>query len=293
MPSACLKWRERPDRPSVHLLASPQTLIGRKSDADIILNHPLVSRHHLSILKEPEGYYLVDLHSSHGTFVNGERTERMLLHSGDRIRLGPEGLELLFLTDEAISTGQMDIWENEALEKSIRYLAPVMPSGSGAYSELEKISCILDFHYFWEKSFSSEATFQHVLTSALQISGAERGFILLRRPQGLRYEVGMEKNGKLLGDEEFRASQSIVRRVAEERRPVFMTEDISEEFASKESVVSLQLRAIACLPLEGFSSQADAPDVLGILYLDSTKKMHALSGLDQKILTKLAEEAGR
>jgi sigma-B regulation protein RsbU (phosphoserine phosphatase) len=32
--------------------------------------------------------------------------------------------------------------------------------------------------------------------------------------------------------------------------------------------------------------------ILGILYLDSTKAMHSLSGLDQKILNKLAVEAG-
>src|SRR3990172_5306396 len=292
MPSACLKWGEPPDRPSVHLLTSPRTLIGRKSDVDLFLNHVLVSRHHARILKEDEGFYLVDLKSSHGTFLNGQRVDRCLLHSGDRITFGKDGLELQFLDGESVTTGLAEIWKNEALEKSLRRLAPVLPAEGTAYSELEKISCILDFHYYWEKSFSAEATFQHVLTSSLQLSGAERGFILLQRPEGLRYEVGMEKGGKLLTLEDFRASQSIVRRVAEEQRPVFMTEGISKEYAARESIVSMHLRAIACPPLVGISTQADAPEVLGILYLDSTQRMHSLSGLDQKILNKLAEEAG-
>jgi len=46
------------------------------------------------------------------------------------------------------------------------------------------------------------------------------------------------------------------------------------------------------MPLMGIPSQADKPSVLGILYLDSTKKMHSLSGLDQRILGKLGVEAG-
>ncbi|MCH7978009.1 MAG: PP2C family protein-serine/threonine phosphatase [Acidobacteria bacterium] len=54
----------------------------------------------------------------------------------------------------------------------------------------------------------------------------------------------------------------------------------------------MNLTAFACLPLEAISARSDTPEVLGILYLDSTKKMHSLSGLDQKILNKLAEEAG-
>jgi phosphoserine phosphatase RsbU/P len=291
VPSACLKWMERPDRPSVHLLTSAQTVIGRKADADIRLDHPLVSRQHVRIVKEADGFYLVDLKSLHGTYLNGERVQRSRLKSGDKLCLGEDGIELVYLENEAVSTGKLDLWSSEALEKSFQTLAPVIPSGS-TFSELEKISCILDFHYYWEKSFSSEATFQHVLTSSLLLSGAERGFILLQGPAGLHYEVGMEKGGKLLTEEEFRASQSVVRRVVAERQPVFMTERISKEFASTDSIIAMHLRAVACLPLVGISNRAEAPEVLGILYLDSTQPMHSLSGLDQKILTKLAEEAG-
>src|SRR3990167_8327440 len=76
VPSACLKWIEPPDRPAVHLLTSAQTLIGRKSDADIILDHPLVSRHHARILREHDGFHLLDLESSHGTYLNGGRVDR-------------------------------------------------------------------------------------------------------------------------------------------------------------------------------------------------------------------------
>ena len=54
----------------------------------------------------------------------------------------------------------------------------------------------------------------------------------------------------------------------------------------------MNLRAIACMPLLGIPTDGDSAEILGILYLDSTKPMHSLSGLDQKILGKLAVEAG-
>src|SRR5262249_49992486 len=58
------------------------------------------------------------------------------------------------------------------------------------------------------------------------------------------------------------------------------------------SIVAMNLRAVACMPLRGIPAQAETPSILGILYLDSTKKMHSLSGLDQRILSRLAVEAG-
>ena len=48
--------------------------IGRDSEADIVLNHPNVSRKHALIEKKSEGNFLIrDLDSTNGTFVNGKR----------------------------------------------------------------------------------------------------------------------------------------------------------------------------------------------------------------------------
>lgn len=49
--------------------------IGRVSDNDIVINDPLVSRHHLQIAKEGGRYWVVDLGSTNGTYVNGVRVQ--------------------------------------------------------------------------------------------------------------------------------------------------------------------------------------------------------------------------
>jgi phosphoserine phosphatase RsbU/P len=292
MPAPYLRWQTRRGRPETHRLKTAETLIGRRTDADIVLNHAHVSRNHAKVVQEGNQHWIIDLGSSHGTFVNGERVvERRLLHPGDRIGLGDEKIEMVYQCDEAAATAEA--WIGDELQNSIENLASLLPAKGSGVSELAKISYILDFHYFWEKRFSPERMFEHILKSALEISGAERGFIAMKNPAGgFRYQVGLDSKGKLLPDAEFRTSQSVVRQVAEQRKPVFMTGGIEGELAQRESIVALKLRAVACLPLEAISAHSDSPEVVGILYLDSTRQMHALSGMDQKIMRKLAEEAG-
>jgi serine phosphatase RsbU (regulator of sigma subunit) len=297
-----LEWTETPERREAFHLTSAEIVIGRRSDVDILLTHPLVSRQHLRIVREDqrEGptFVVIDLQSSHGTWVNGVRIDRHPLRPRDRIRLGQQGVELLFLIGDdsqtSASTGA-GLLEEAGIERSVKRLATVLPEESAAaHSELEKISCLLDFHYYFGKAFSPDKTFQHILKSALGISGAERGFILRKNRSEFAYAVGLDSAGNSLGQSEFRTSGSVVERVARGGQPVFMTQGIHGDLAGSESIVAMNLRAVACLPLEAMSpeQETDTPAVMGILYLDSRKHMHSLSGLDEKLLTRLADEAG-
>ncbi len=288
MPPPYLKWNGPEGREVTFALTADQVLIGRKSDADIVLPNPYVSRQHARLIREGEGYLLVDLKSTHGTYVNGHRIDQRRLEIGDRIGLGQDRLELLYLARAANTTRIEFPAEVDDFEKSFIQLASILPAES---SDLEKISSILDFQYQWEKSFSSEKTFQQILQSALKISGAERGFVLLKNEEEFEYVVGMDGKGHKLQPADFRTSRTVVHRVATGGEAVFMSEGLAGDLAHQESIVAMNLVAVACLPLRWISSQAETPDVQGILYLDSTKSMHVLTGLDQKILTKLALEA--
>jgi phosphoserine phosphatase RsbU/P len=288
-----IEWTEVPERPQVYKLSANPCLIGRRADADIVLTHRLASRQHAQIVREGESWVIVDLQSTHGTYVNGDKIERCQLRTGDRIRLGRDGVELVYIDGSVVdSSTSTNILQSEGLDLSVRRLASVLPEESGAHSELEKISCLLDFHYSFGKAFSAEKTFHHILKSALQISGAERGFVLRKEPSGFSYALGIDKSDRILLETDFRTSQTIVGQVTRSGQPVFMTQGIKGDLAAQESIVAMNLRAIACLPLEAMSHESSAPAVMGILYLDSHKHMHALSGLDEKLLTRLAGEAG-
>ncbi len=266
-----------------------EVLIGRKSDADIVLNNQHISRHHAKIVKMAEGHFLQDLSSTHGTFVNNQQVDHHVLKHGDTICLGKDRIELHFFIGEAKLPKAPKADTTQIFERSLMGLGVVLPSGS---SDLEKISCILDFQYQWEQLFTPETAFQKILESALKISGAERGFILVREGNTFGYAAGMDGHGRPLSLAHFQTSHTVVDDVAAKGAPVFMVEGLGDKYKEQASIVAMNLRAVACLPLMGIPAQADSPSILGILYLDSTKRMHSLSGLDQKIISKLAVEAG-
>lgn len=65
-------------------------IIGREEDCDLRIPVAEVSREHCRV--EPAdggGLDLMDLGSSNGTFVNGERVEQASLSPGDVVRIGP------------------------------------------------------------------------------------------------------------------------------------------------------------------------------------------------------------
>ncbi|HSR49259.1 MAG TPA: SpoIIE family protein phosphatase [Acidobacteriota bacterium] len=290
-----LTWNDPMGGEKTYEVSSDQVLIGRKSDSDIVLPNPYISRHHAKIIREGEACFIADLNSTHGTYVNGRRAEaRQMLRSGDRIGVGRDQVEIVFHSDTAPPAEVSDVSnaEAEAMQTAFMNLTRMMPTEESGKSELEKISLLLDFQYQWGRQSSGEAMFHQILASALQISGAERGYVLRRKEKGFEYARGLDSNGNILPEADFRTSQSVVKQVGEEGKPVFMTEGISGEFAQQESIVAMNLRAVACMPLTGIAPDSESSEVLGILYLDSTKTMHALSGLDQKILNRLADEAG-
>ncbi len=75
-------------------LESTQLTIGRGLNNDIILEDTRVSRHHAQLRYRARRFWLTDLGSTNGTYINGEQVAEQPLRDGDVISLG--GLELTF-----------------------------------------------------------------------------------------------------------------------------------------------------------------------------------------------------
>jgi pSer/pThr/pTyr-binding forkhead associated (FHA) protein len=70
--------------------------IGRLDDNDIIVeDDTFISSHHARLEIRPEGVWVVDLQSTNGSFVNGQRlTGERSVRKGDRIQVGSTVLEM-------------------------------------------------------------------------------------------------------------------------------------------------------------------------------------------------------
>src|SRR4249919_3103288 len=70
------------------LLELDRMVLGRHPDCDVVLDSASVSREHAQILRDDGRYFVEDLHSRNGTFVNGKIIQgRQLLVDGDRLKI--------------------------------------------------------------------------------------------------------------------------------------------------------------------------------------------------------------
>jgi hypothetical protein len=77
-----------------HKIITSAVRIGRGKDNDIALSNPSVSLHHAEIHKRREGgFYIVDLASTNGVFVNSEKVSQTQLNDGDIVELGEVNLQ--------------------------------------------------------------------------------------------------------------------------------------------------------------------------------------------------------
>jgi ABC-type multidrug transport system ATPase subunit/pSer/pThr/pTyr-binding forkhead associated (FHA) protein len=73
-------------------LSKDRIRIGRDPSNDFAIDHPVVSKNHAEIVKQGGKYFVVDLGSTNGTFVNGIKIKRHELQELDRIVIGPSEL---------------------------------------------------------------------------------------------------------------------------------------------------------------------------------------------------------
>ena len=74
-----------------------RVLLGRHSGCDILVNADGVSRRHASLSGTPDGWFVEDLHSVNGTFINDIAIKRGRLRDGDFLRLGTAIFKFLAL----------------------------------------------------------------------------------------------------------------------------------------------------------------------------------------------------
>lgn len=80
---------------ALHRLDRAKSAIGRNGANDIHISGPFVSRFHAVVAREDGGTFVIDLQSTNGTYVNGERVTRRRLQAGDVIEI--EGFTLRFV----------------------------------------------------------------------------------------------------------------------------------------------------------------------------------------------------
>jgi len=265
-------------------------LVGRHTGNNLVLRDNRVSRSHFRIFAEDGHYAIEDLNSRHGTWVNGERIARRVLHDSDRIDFGVrESYQLTFTLETSEITRILDRFSTS-------------PPGAESPNSLEKLRSLMEVARALQNSLSTQEVLTAVVDAALSVTGCERGFLLLRKPQELEVAVARDREGKALEAKDLRVPTSVIQRALNSRRDLLSMsfDPLSSQGANPErSIMALELRSVVCLPLvrvqSGTSEETRmstaAEATVGLLYLDSRVAPADLSAGNRELLQTLAVEA--
>lgn len=95
-----------------------EIVIGRSSELDMVLVEDMVSRKHAKIATNSAQIVIMDLGSTNGTFVNGEKIRKTRLKEGDRILIGTSILKVVTASGSAPASAQAAREQLEAVGKS-------------------------------------------------------------------------------------------------------------------------------------------------------------------------------
>lgn len=263
----------------VVVIDKPIFRIGRKSESDLRTLSTDVSREHAEIVRADDGRFLLkDRGSRYGTFVNDEQvTERPLRHR-DRIRLGRSGsAELVFLVDDSTdsrtshTSGMIDFRPLTTLLDRLR--------GLGSRRVLDEVLVL-------------------VMDSAIDVTGAERGFIMLANAKGeLEFKIARARGRVTLSGQSFATSQKIPQEVFASGREQIVADLMDGNLAGQHlGTVALGIRHVLCTPLRvvryfELSDAVSDQRPIGVLYLDSREKGQLLSSSTRAALETVAVEA--
>lgn len=236
----------QPDRPAA---------IGRAGECEIRLPHESVSRRHAIAAWRGHQWFLTDLASRHGTFINEVRLQPdrpTALADGDLLRLGPWVLRV-GLGEAPI---QSTVTFND-LQSAGQRVARV-PAVELASPAQQRLNLLIDCAAAIHAAEDEHALVQATLTSAVQGTGFVRGAWL--RP------IGSDEQMEILGavgdsgPETFAFSRSLIRE-ASSGQPARLSGDTP--LPTAHSICQLDIHSALCVPIVLGSS------VAGYLYLDA------------------------
>jgi serine phosphatase RsbU (regulator of sigma subunit)/pSer/pThr/pTyr-binding forkhead associated (FHA) protein len=260
--------------------------IGRKPQNDLIFNLGDVSREHAVIEAAGDKFVIKDLGSRFGTFVNDKRIEASTLVHGDRVRIGSSPqTQFVFKLGDTTGGGKDRTTQTSSIS------APII-------GDLRQVTLLLDGLRAMGSGRVLEEVLAIVLDSAIDLAGAERGFVMLANAKDqLEFKLARGRGGKTLLAEGVVTSHSIPEQVFKDGVALVREDLLDASLKGKhDQTLVAGIRAAICVPLRlamgdaAFPTPADVRTI-GVLYVDSSQRAGFISPATRAALEAVADQA--
>ena len=283
-----------------HTLRAINT-IGRHPDQTIQILDRVVSKEHALITGSDKGYFLQDMGSRNGTYVNGiQITGRTPLNDGDTVTMGSS--RLIFEDRVRPATPALDrvtIHPGTLTESAIRSMMPARADAQRDFlpedrvqdeahlrRDYEKLRIAFELNQAVGDALEIDQLLDRILDKAFEFTHADRGVILLMNPEGQpEPRATKTRDGT---DAHVDISQTILSEVIDNHHAVLSSDaTMDSRFGGSHSIILQGIRSTVCVPL------LFRGELVGMMHLDSRIATGIFTEKDLQILTVFAQQAAQ
>lgn len=273
----------RGDLPEKIFALEPRSYtLGRARQNDVRLPDASISKEHARIEHLGGSFFIEDVGSLHGVYVDTVRVQRAELRDGAQLQLGNISLRFTVVGPDGPSTGE--VVELPWVEQQQILLSLVQALNS---------------------TLVLRQVLELVLDALMRLTRAERGFLLLADPpsgaaaveavSGLHVRVARRRGGESLPFSDVQGlSSSVVKKALRTGETVATGNAVADpSLGAAQSIILMDLRTIVCIPLRSPRVEADGAGgrTLGAIYLDNPETSAPFSPDSLRISEALAHHA--
>ena len=289
-----MEIRDGWNKGTVYEIEAPKLTIGRDEEETIPIYDQGVSRRHAEIFRVGEMYFIRDLGSRNGTFVNEEKIEEELLRVNDRVRVG--NTELVFREGPVSpeSPGPVLSGDKRLKETSTTIEYRLEHADPGDLEEPEDKTLAGDSRRMQvlvhaAQTLATVRTPDALLNQVVRISGeavdADHCYVFIRKAEKSELAIGAryEREGKRSPT----VSTSVIKKVIRESKAMLITDAATDpRYSGKSSVITKGIRSVICAPLLAMK------ELQGVLFVHSHSQTRTLGEKDLELITAIALQAG-
>ena len=288
---ASIQIIQGPDRAQNFELTEGENVIGRLGDA-VQLSDGTVSRQHARLLRRDGQWFIEDMGSANGTFVNGVRLSHPLaIDRGDQVRCGST---LLIFADSGLPAGPgLDVdEEGNLVDAAIVATLPsnedsvVIPSPEAGTAAIDTLRILYELINDVGSIFNVDLLLRRTLDKIFSVVKAERGYIMLIDAKE-RLTLKAARIVPETGPQDIPISRTIIHEVVSKQVGLLSSNAMGDQrLTSGKSVHDLGIRSAVCVPIKGRER------ILGVIHIDCGVSEHTYTTEQLRLLTAIGYQTG-
>ncbi|NDJ76404.1 MAG: SpoIIE family protein phosphatase [Chloroflexi bacterium] len=158
---------------------------------------------------------------------------------------------------------------------------------TGSTPNIEHLATLYEITRTLNSTLDLDEVLENVMDRVIEVTGAERGFLMLREGGELAFKVARGIDRSDLESPEFQVSTTIIREVEQKRRALLTDNaQYDQRFALGESIMVLGLRSILCVPI------MVKDRLIGLVYVDNRLHVGMFNEDHRQLVAAFASQAG-